>query len=120
MVPLVGETKPMSILIVVVLPAPFGPRKPKISPRFTSSETPRTASTRRRVNGLWKVFASDVIGGRRPPTRRRRRSWGSRLLLASGGAVLVELVLDLRGLTPSTVAAFDVEPPHASSVLRMA
>jgi hypothetical protein len=33
-----------SILIVVVLPAPFGPRKPKISPRPTWKLTPRTAS----------------------------------------------------------------------------
>ena len=31
--------------IVVVLPAPFGPRKPKISPSFTCRSTPRTAST---------------------------------------------------------------------------
>src|SRR5262245_35723197 len=30
---------------VVVLPAPFGPRKPKISPVPTSRSTPRTAST---------------------------------------------------------------------------
>ena len=30
---------------VVVLPAPFGPRKPKISPRATCRLTPRTAST---------------------------------------------------------------------------
>ena len=38
--------RPVSILIVVVLPAPFGPRKPKISPRGTSKLTPCTASTR--------------------------------------------------------------------------
>ena len=28
--------RPQSIFIVVVLPAPFGPRKPNISPRLTS------------------------------------------------------------------------------------
>ena len=33
------------ILMVVVLPAPFGPRKPKVSPRTTSKSIPRTAST---------------------------------------------------------------------------
>jgi ABC-type multidrug transport system ATPase subunit len=33
------------IAIVVVLPAPFGPRKPKISPGATSKSMPRTAST---------------------------------------------------------------------------
>ena len=35
----------ISILIVVVLPAPFGPSRPKSSPRSTVNETPRTAST---------------------------------------------------------------------------
>src|SRR5512135_419833 len=34
------------MLIVVDLPAPFGPRKPKVSPGGTSKPTPRTASTR--------------------------------------------------------------------------
>src|ERR1017187_2464862 len=33
----------VSMRSVVVLPAPLGPRKPKISPRFTSILTPRTA-----------------------------------------------------------------------------
>ena len=33
------------MLIVVDLPAPFGPRKPNVSPRATSKLTPRTAST---------------------------------------------------------------------------
>ena len=35
----------MSILIVVVLPAPFGPRSPKSSPSSMAKLTPRTAST---------------------------------------------------------------------------
>src|SRR5947209_10699001 len=34
-----------SMLIVVVLPAPFGPRKPNTSPAATSKSTPRTACT---------------------------------------------------------------------------
>ena len=33
----VGWRKPSSVRIIVDLPAPFGPRKPKISPWFTSS-----------------------------------------------------------------------------------
>src|SRR3954469_14629373 len=37
--PEVGLMRPTSIRIVVVLPAPFGPRKPKISPRCSSNET---------------------------------------------------------------------------------
>src|SRR5215471_505847 len=33
--PAVGKTRPISIFRVVVLPAPLGPRKPKISPSST-------------------------------------------------------------------------------------
>src|SRR5579864_8304520 len=42
--PDVGGSKPHRMRMVVDLPAPFGPRKPKISPRFTSSETLSTAT----------------------------------------------------------------------------
>src|SRR5277367_6011310 len=42
-VPLVGFSSVVNILIVVVFPAPFGPRKAKISPCFTSKEIPFTA-----------------------------------------------------------------------------
>src|SRR5882757_8030420 len=42
-VPLVGANRVVSILIVVVLPAPFGPRKAKISPLATSNDTLSTA-----------------------------------------------------------------------------
>src|SRR5687768_15794265 len=41
--PLVGASSPVSILMVVVLPAPFGPRNPKISPAFTAKLTAFTA-----------------------------------------------------------------------------
>ena len=40
-----GSISVASIRSVVVLPAPLGPRKPKISPSATSRSTPRTAST---------------------------------------------------------------------------
>jgi len=49
----------MSILIVVVLPAPFGPRRPKSSPGRTSKLTPRTASTeigRRRTTPVCVLY----------------------------------------------------------------
>src|SRR5580704_678166 len=42
--PEVGGSSPHKIRIVVDLPAPFGPRNPKISPRVTSSETLSTAT----------------------------------------------------------------------------
>ena len=44
-VPAVGRSSVVSIRRVVVLPAPFGPRKPTISPALTVRSTPRTAST---------------------------------------------------------------------------
>src|SRR5919204_91320 len=43
--PPVGLASVQSMLIVVVLPAPLGPRKPNTSPAETSKLTPATAST---------------------------------------------------------------------------
>ena len=43
--PTVGLASVHSMLIVVVLPAPFGPRNPNTSPVATSKSTPRTAWT---------------------------------------------------------------------------
>src|SRR4030081_955214 len=37
-----GGIKPVSIRIVVDLPAPLGPRKPSTSPRSTENDTPST------------------------------------------------------------------------------
>src|SRR5215470_321131 len=48
-VPLVGRSRVVSIWIVVVLPAPLGPRKAKISPARTSNEMPSTALTSPKV-----------------------------------------------------------------------
>src|SRR5205823_1991156 len=44
--PLVGRTRPSRILTVVVLPAPFGPRKPKPSPGCTLSVRSCSATVR--------------------------------------------------------------------------
>ena len=43
-VPEVGSSRVLSILIVVVLPAPLGPSRPNSSRGATSKVTPRTAS----------------------------------------------------------------------------
>src|SRR5688500_14887415 len=43
-VPEVAESSPARILIVVVLPAPLGPRNPMTDPGSTVSETPSIAS----------------------------------------------------------------------------
>jgi hypothetical protein len=42
--PASGGIRPVSIRMVVDLPAPFGPRKPKKEPRGTSRSTPSTAA----------------------------------------------------------------------------
>ena len=45
-VPLVGNARVVAIEMVVVLPAPFGPSSPKISPCFSSRSRPSKATTR--------------------------------------------------------------------------
>src|ERR1700677_3007119 len=90
MFPDVGATRPMSILMVVVLPAPFGPRKPKISPRRTSSEMPRTASTLRPVKGVLYDLRRSLMRSTVSVTVSLT-SAPLRLVVP----VLVELVLDL-------------------------
>src|SRR5262245_18984972 len=45
-VPLSGRRKPASVSTMLVLPAPFGPTSPKISPSFTVNDTPSTATVR--------------------------------------------------------------------------
>ena len=44
--PDVGATRPSSSFSDVVLPAPFGPKKPKTSPRGTARDKPATATLR--------------------------------------------------------------------------
>src|SRR4051812_8801285 len=59
MVPLVGRSRVVSIWMVVVLPAPLGPRKAKISPERTSNEIPPTAVT---VPKVLTRFSTRIIG----------------------------------------------------------
>src|SRR5690606_39927767 len=47
LVPLSGRKRPAIILMVVVFPAPLGPKKPTISPRRTRRLTSRTAGPSR-------------------------------------------------------------------------
>ena len=126
--------------MVVVLPAPFGPRKPKISPRRTSKRDARTASTLPSREGLAERLRELVD---RQIERRHRRTVGpasprragrssrsragpacvARRAAGHRARVLVELVLDLaRADTPRMVAAFEVEPrtPRASAGSRSA
>src|SRR4051812_39166861 len=59
--PLVGLASVHSMLIVVVLPAPLGPRKPKTSPGATSKLTPRTAAT---SSKFLRKCSTSITGGR--------------------------------------------------------
>src|SRR5215471_18877524 len=61
--PAVGRSSVVSIRRVVVLPAPFGPRKPTISPSSTVRSTPRTASTVRfRLRNVRARPSASIIG----------------------------------------------------------
>src|SRR5580692_5089978 len=57
MLPEVGASRPVSILMVVDLPAPLGPRKPKNWPASTRRFTPCTAvnSPNRRVRSVVSI-----------------------------------------------------------------
>src|SRR5215467_9211557 len=61
-VPSVGSKIPHSIRIKVVLPEPFGPRKPKIDPFPTVNETWSTAVKvpKRFVNLSTSIIGSDI------------------------------------------------------------
>src|SRR5215510_14877151 len=77
-VPEVGSARVHRILIVVDLPAPFGPRKPKVSPAETSQSMPRTASISPYllVSALTEIAA--VTPASPPPPRRlQRRGYGT-------------------------------------------
>ena len=53
MVPLSGVRRPAIDSTVVVLPAPFGPTIPKISPSRTENETPAIALRVPYASGGW-------------------------------------------------------------------
>src|SRR6202162_4438044 len=92
-VPELGSRRVISILIVVVLPAPLGPSSPNSSPGRTSKLMPRTASTLirlRRMTPRWvsyvRVRSIASIAGWSPVARAgdagsgiRSRSMGGRV-----------------------------------------
>src|SRR3990170_2239013 len=75
--PPLGRSRPVSILMVVVLPAPLGPRNPKISPRCTPNVTPSTAvKVPNRLVSLSTSMTgapSRIAGARCRPSRFSRR-----------------------------------------------
>src|SRR6185436_9947462 len=61
--PLSGLTSVVSIWMVVVLPAPLGPRNAKISPAWTSKDTPLTALTSPNVFTRFSTWIMRTSGG---------------------------------------------------------
>src|SRR5258705_11167203 len=73
--PAVGRRRPVSILMVVLLPAPLGPRNPKNRPRGTSNEMPSTATFLRKAFVRWRTTIAGpgavLIGESYPETSSR-------------------------------------------------
>src|SRR4051794_36499434 len=82
--PPVGRASVQSMLMVVVLPAPLGPRKPKTSPAATSKLTPRTASrspnalrsSRTSTAFIRSLYGERGVGGDGIALRVERRELG--------------------------------------------
>src|SRR5689334_9693251 len=62
--PEVGFISVQSMLMVVVLPAPLGPRNPNTSPLATSKSTPRTALIS--PKSFWSPLTTIALAGRSP------------------------------------------------------
>src|SRR6516162_2609599 len=61
-VPEVGGKKPVIMRMLVDLPAPFGPRKPRTSPRSTANETSSTARLApKTLTRFWTLIISRVL-----------------------------------------------------------
>ena len=58
--PVVGNTRVVRMPIVVVLPAPFGPSKPKNSPRGTSKEMPSSTSCNRSLPAATLIALASI------------------------------------------------------------
>src|SRR2546425_8935983 len=86
--PEVGRSSVQRMLIVVVLPAPLGPRKPKTSPCSTARSIPRTASMSPYVftRPLTSITAATALF----PERGRGLALADRIRAASDGHLLQE------------------------------
>src|SRR5438128_4019468 len=86
--PAVGRSRPVSILMVVLLPAPLGPRNPKKRPRGTSKETSSTATFFRKALVRWRTTMAGAVAltGDKYSEPRGRSTRRRRARLASEGA----------------------------------
>src|ERR1035441_4560997 len=100
--PLVGSRRPVSILTVVLLPAPLGPRYPRISPGRMVKLTESTAGGPMKV--LVRLRASSMEG------RHRGGGAGSRSGAGGGGEAPTNSLILLGKIAPAPaiVASFDL------------
>src|SRR5262245_28543762 len=87
--PLVAGRKPVRMRIVVVLPAPLGPRKPTISPRSTRNEASSTARVRAKSFVRCSTSIMAVSAGSRPhDTEKHPPMWAGKGPRAGPGSSL--------------------------------
>src|SRR2546422_5779629 len=98
--PEVGRSWPVRIRSIVVLPAPFGPNKPKNSPGSTAMSTPFNASTVPKRFVSWDAWIAGT-----PPTTRAAlfRTW--------------LMIIEARG--PKLFGVRPIVPGHAHGPLRL-
>ena len=82
MVPESGVLRPAIDSTVVVLPAPFGPRMPKISPSSTEKDTPSTAA-----RSPYRLVRSETSMTFMAPAARTVRAKGIGEVAGSRGVV---------------------------------
>ena len=114
-VPEVGARKPVTIFIVVDLPAPLGPRNPSTSPRSTEKLTPSTARSEGKSFvrfWIWSIMGRSAASAAAlefaPPGGQRRRPQGGaqrRAQAANGGTIDIRTVRRTQGRLPARGAA---------------
>src|SRR5512134_2853579 len=115
--PLTGETQPI-IRIVELFPAPFGPRKPKASPRLTSRSIPSTAtSSPKRFTSprAWIIEPFSLTA----PTYLRGSHGLSRRLDVPGDLVDQPLLVGEDLLVPQPLPELDHEPAAVEIALEV-
>ena len=90
--PLVGRTAPQIALSIVVLPAPFGPIRPKISPLSRMRSTPSRACTPTEMHAQTPRLQSLHLS--------TPRAGGPRALARSSQAAALAIFAILKGAVP--------------------
>src|SRR5262249_55702683 len=108
--PVVGARRPHSILMVVVLPAPLGPRNPKICPPSTCSDSSATASSVPKRRPRPSVRTTGAVS--RPGATDTLTGGGSRGPRRSGGSSGLPSMRWLSGETRPPPAPLQGPPPR--------